>query len=130
MNEWDKKWGPVIAERKARQDAGLKERVERIDRGLAEREEKFKPNYMQSLPEPRSTLAQGGRSVAAIDVNVDTKIDTVQGPVADPSASTITFNGTVGICINGTPYWINIVYDTERGPYLASGTPDFPIDEP
>lgn len=42
----------------------------------------------------------------------------------------VDFNGTVGICINGEPYYINIPYDDERGAYDVSEGEDFPIDEP
>ena len=42
----------------------------------------------------------------------------------------VDFNGTVGICINGEPYYINIAYDDERGAYDVSEGEDFPIDEP
>lgn len=42
----------------------------------------------------------------------------------------IEFNGSVLICINGTPYYINIPYDSERGPYAITDGADFPIGEP
>jgi len=41
--------------------------------------------------------------------------------------SDIEFNGSVLICINGSPYYINIPYDTDKGAYAASEGADFPI---
>lgn len=43
----------------------------------------------------------------------------------------LDFNGTVILCINGNPYYINIAYDADKGPYSTDGNdPDFPILEP
>jgi hypothetical protein len=52
------------------------------------------------------------------------------GEPATAGGSDIEFNGSVLICINGSPYYINIPYDTDKGAYAASGGADFPIVEP
>tara|TARA_R110000772_G_C13233333_1_gene433008 strand:- start:96 stop:401 length:306 start_codon:yes stop_codon:yes gene_type:complete len=40
------------------------------------------------------------------------------------------FNGSVLICINGSPYYIDIPYDSETGPYAPSSGANFPIAAP
>jgi hypothetical protein len=40
------------------------------------------------------------------------------------------FNGSVLICINGDPYYIDIPYDSETGPYAPSSGANFPITAP
>ena len=40
------------------------------------------------------------------------------------------FNGTVAICINGTPYYIDIAYDDNIGPYAIATGENYPITEP
>ena len=37
------------------------------------------------------------------------------------------FNGSVLICINGSPYYIDIPYDSDTGAYAAGGGANFPI---
>jgi hypothetical protein len=37
------------------------------------------------------------------------------------------FNGSVLICIEGDPYWIDIAYDKDKGPYVGTEVPEFPI---
>ena len=46
------------------------------------------------------------------------------------SNSSVEFNGSVLICINGSPHYIDIPYDSNTGAYAASGGANFPIDEP
>jgi hypothetical protein len=40
------------------------------------------------------------------------------------------FNGSVLVCINGDPYYIDIPYDSETGPYAPSSGANFPITAP
>ena len=57
-------------------------------------------------------------------------IDRIVGPDVEEE-SDLDFNGTVILCINGNPYYINIAYDADKGPYSTNGNdPDFPILEP
>lgn len=42
----------------------------------------------------------------------------------------IEFNGSVLICINGSPYYIDIPYDSDTGAYAAASGANFPITEP
>jgi hypothetical protein len=42
----------------------------------------------------------------------------------------VEFNGSVLICINGDPYYIDIPYDSETGPYSPSSGANFPITAP
>ena len=39
----------------------------------------------------------------------------------------VEFNGSVLICINGSPYYIDIPYDSDTGVYAASEGANFPI---
>lgn len=39
----------------------------------------------------------------------------------------VEFNGSVLICIKGSPYWIDIPYDESTGPYDGTGDANFPI---
>lgn len=47
-----------------------------------------------------------------------------------PALGGVEFNGSVLICINGSPYYINIPYDATKGAYASSEGADFPIEEP
>jgi len=42
----------------------------------------------------------------------------------------VEFNGSVLICINGSPYYIDIAYDTDAGVYDGTGAANFPIVAP
>ena len=42
----------------------------------------------------------------------------------------IEFNGSVLICIDGSPYYIDIPYDSDTGPYAPSAGANFPISAP
>ena len=46
------------------------------------------------------------------------------------TGSDIEFNGSVLICINGSPYYIDIPYDSDTGAYAAASGANFPITEP
>jgi len=59
-------------------------------------------------------------------------IDRIASPIQDGSGSdgNVEFNGSVLICINGDPYYIDIPYDSETGPYASSSGANFPITAP
>ena len=64
-------------------------------------------------------------------------IDQFTAPEATPEQSgggggggDIEFNGSVMICINGSPYYIDIPYDSDTGAYAASDGANFPITQP
>jgi len=58
-------------------------------------------------------------------------IDVIKGGTSDADGgSDIEFNGSVMICINGSPYYIDIPYDSDTGAYAASGGANFPITQP
>lgn len=59
-------------------------------------------------------------------------IDRITSPIQDGSGSdgNVEFNGSVLICINGDPYYIDIPYDSETGPYASSSGANFPITAP
>jgi hypothetical protein len=42
----------------------------------------------------------------------------------------VEFNGSVLICIDGSPYYIDIPYDSDTGPYAQSEGANFPISAP
>ena len=42
----------------------------------------------------------------------------------------VAFNGSVLICIDGSPYYIDIPYDSDTGPYAQSAGANFPISAP
>jgi len=46
------------------------------------------------------------------------------------NAAVSGFTGTVAICINGTPYYIDIAYDDSIGPYSIPTGPNYEITEP
>lgn len=59
--------------------------------------------------------------------------DQFTAPEATPESSGgggVAFNGSVLICINGSPYYIDIPYDSDTGAYAASGGANFPISAP
>ncbi len=61
-------------------------------------------------------------------------IDQFNAPEATPESSSgggdVEFNGSVLICINGSPYYIDIPYDSDTGPYAQSEGANFPISAP
>jgi len=61
-------------------------------------------------------------------------IDQFNAPESTPEsggvARNLEFNGSVLICINGSPYYIDIPYDTDTGVYAESAGANFPITEP
>jgi len=44
--------------------------------------------------------------------------------------SSVEFNGSVLICINGSPFYIDIPYDSDTGVYPSSDGANFPITAP
>jgi len=63
------------------------------------------------------------------DQNSDTNragIDKI-GSSDIPASGDVEFNGSVLICINGSPYYIDIPYDSDTGVYAASEGANFPI---
>ena len=59
-------------------------------------------------------------------------IDKLYSPVPSSSGggSSGVFDGSVLICINGSPYYIDIPYDSGTGAYAASEGANFPISAP
>tara|TARA_R100000951_G_C2640844_1_gene180899 strand:+ start:861 stop:1340 length:480 start_codon:yes stop_codon:yes gene_type:complete len=62
-------------------------------------------------------------------------IDQFNAPEATPESSgggggDVAFNGSVLICIDGSPYYIDIPYDSDTGPYAPSAGANFPISAP
>jgi hypothetical protein len=52
-------------------------------------------------------------------------------PASSSSSTTsVTYNYSVLICINGSPYWIDIPYDDSTGAYDGTGDPNYEIEEP
>ena len=59
----------------------------------------------------------------------DDGIDNVDSS-GDDGGGSVEFNGSVLICINGSPYYIDIPYDSGTGAYAASEGANFPISAP
>jgi hypothetical protein len=59
----------------------------------------------------------------------DAGIDTLGGGGAD-GGSSVEFNGSVLICINGLPFYIDIPYDPTAGVYPFDDGANFPITVP
>ena len=61
-------------------------------------------------------------------------IDQFTAPEATPESgggsSNVEFNGSVLICINGSPFYIDIPYDSNTGVYPSSDGANFPITAP
>lgn len=57
-------------------------------------------------------------------------IDKIGSSDIPASGGDVEFNGSVLICINGSPYYIDIPYDSDTGAYAASDGANFPIEEP
>tara|TARA_R110000851_G_scaffold188422_1_gene338467 strand:- start:104 stop:619 length:516 start_codon:yes stop_codon:yes gene_type:complete len=58
-------------------------------------------------------------------------IDTLgAGEASSASDSSVEFNGSVLICINGSPFYIDIPYDSDAGVYPSSDGANFPITAP
>ena len=63
------------------------------------------------------------------DQNSDTNMAGIDkiGSSDIPASGDVEFNGSVLICINGSPYYIDIPYDSDTGVYAASEGANFPI---
>jgi len=60
----------------------------------------------------------------------DSGIDTLGAGASSASDSSVEFNGSVLICINGSPFYIDIPYDSDTGVYPSSDGANFPITAP
>jgi hypothetical protein len=58
----------------------------------------------------------------------DDGIDFPERDVPDEEEGGIDFNGSLRICRNGEPYWIDISFDKDVGAYSGSQNPNFPIN--
>ena len=92
-----------------------------------------KEKWKQRNDESRKRQRRRREEIAKKDDNTgnrpinDNGIDAVPRNPFPPVAS-IDFNGTVAICINGTPYYIDIEYDDSAGAYAVTNDPNFPIE--
>ncbi len=57
-------------------------------------------------------------------------IDALGAAASSASDSSVEFNGSVLICINGLPFYIDIPYDSDAGVYPSSDGANFPITAP
>jgi len=85
----------------------------------------LKEQYKAALLDIDTSL-ESNKSGAGSTVQ-DDGIDNVDSSGGDDSSS-VGFNGSVLICINGSPYYIDIPYDSGTGAYEASEGANFPIE--
>ncbi len=79
-----------------------------------------------SVNPPQSQNQDGENS----DISQDGVDSSVEHGGSGGGGGGSTFNGSVLICINGSPYWIDIPYDDETGPYDGTGDANHPITAP
>jgi len=85
----------------------------------------LKEQYKAALLDIDTSL-ESNKSGAGSTIQ-DDGIDNVDSSVGGDSSS-VEFNGSVLICINGSPYYIDIPYDSGTGAYEASEGANFPIE--
>lgn len=74
-----------------------------------------------------SNYKQPERNQTGQNEDIDNEgIDSLGAPEV---SNEVQFNGSVLICINGSPYWIDILYDSGTGAYDGTGSPNFNITE-
>ena len=78
-------------------------------------------NYSQP---PRN---QSGQDSSIEDAGIDTL---GAGEASSASDSSVEFNGSVIICIDGSPFYIDIPYDSDTGVYPSSDGANYPITAP
>ena len=77
-----------------------------------------------------NNYSQPQRNQSGQDSSIeDAGIDTLGGGggASSDGGSSVEFNGSVLICINGSPFYIDIPYDSDTGVYAESNGANFPI---
>ena len=75
-----------------------------------------------------NNYSQPPRNQSGQDSSIqDAGIDTLGAGASSASDSGVNFNGSVLICINGSPFYIDIPYDSTAGVYAESNGANFPI---
>jgi len=75
-----------------------------------------------------NNYSQPPRNQSGQDSSIqDAGIDTLGAGASSASDSGVNFNGSVLICINGSPFYIDIPYDPTAGVYAESNGANFPI---
>jgi len=79
-----------------------------------------------------NNYSQPQRNQSGQDSSIeDAGIDTLGGGGAfSDGGSSVEFNGSVLICINGSPFYIDIPYDSDTGVYPLSDGANYPITAP
>ena len=104
--------------------AAFKQRLKSLDNTKDRRE--LKEQFKSSLKDIDTGLEsnRGGAGSTVQDDGVDNVDSSNDGSVGGGG---VEFNGSVLICINGSPYYIDIPYDSETGPYAPGSGANFPI---
>lgn len=107
--------------------AAFKQRLKSLDNTKDRRE--LKEQFKSSLKDIDTGLEsnRGGAGSTVQDDGVDNVDSSNDGSVGGGG---VEFNGSVLICINGSPYYIDIPYDSDTGPYAPSSGANFPITAP
>ena len=75
-----------------------------------------------------NNYSQPPRNQSGQDSSIeDAGIDTLGAGASSESDSSVEFNGSVIICIDGVPFYIDIPYDPTAGVYAISDGANFPI---
>jgi len=75
-----------------------------------------------------NNYSQPPRNQSGQDSSIqDAGIDTLGAGASSASDSGVNFNGSVLICINGSPFYIDIPYDSTAGVYAESNGANYPI---
>ena len=75
-----------------------------------------------------NNYSQPPRNQSGQDSSIqDAGIDTLGAGASSASDSGVNFNGSVLICIDGAPFYIDIPYDPTAGVYAESNGANFPI---
>tara|TARA_R110001592_G_scaffold3662_1_gene21036 strand:+ start:958 stop:1467 length:510 start_codon:yes stop_codon:yes gene_type:complete len=78
-----------------------------------------------------NNYSQPPRNQSGQDSSIeDAGIDTLGAGASSESDSSVEFNGSVIICIDGVPFYIDIPYDSATGVYPSSDGANFPITAP
>lgn len=110
--------------RGTRERRKIKEQFDKIDEGIESGGIYDVDTNTYTPPKPHPDT--GKRNL------LDDAVDFVpRDPLGDgDSGSNVEFNGSVIICINGSPFYIDIPYDSTTGVYPLSDGANFPITAP
>ena len=152
-NELDRARQQVLREERTQEREIRRERQDALNRATStEQRREIKQEAERRILEARGFSSSGGDEKGGIyDLSTDTysqpkrnqvdqDVSTAQDGIdklggssnsdTDSGDSNVEFNGSVIICIDGSPFYIDIAFDSTAGVYQISDGANYPITAP